>query len=227
VGDEVTAIRAVLGAAAGLAVAWRLAAPQPAPVAVVAAAPAPVVQNVGTSAQVPTLSPGTLARPYATGEPWKLTQGPHYVLGWDDPGTPQDDGSPAVAVDFMPPDAEWCTPTAPTGGSFCQPDPEHPGYQRCVPCDCRPSALPVRAVAPGAVDAVGPGWVSLLLTDGRAVLYFHVEDAGRAAVGTTATTGDPLGFVGCTYGATTGAHVHLAIARDGVWLPTPEEWRAP
>ena len=134
---------------------------------------------------------GRIGLPYAAGEGWTRTQGPHTAMYA---------GSPAVAVDFAPPDSPPC-PGAP------------------------PSPRPVRAALPGVVDDTGPGYVSLRVArDGTAVLYYHAEDAGKVAVGTRVEAGAPLAYVGCTYGQTTGPHVHAAMARAGEWLPPPAEW---
>ena len=134
---------------------------------------------------------GHIGLPFAAGEGWTRTQGPHTAMYA---------GSPDVAVDFAPPDSPPC-PGAP------------------------PSPHPVRAALPGVVDDTGPGYVSLRVArDGTAVLLYHVEDAGKVAVGTRVEAGAALGYVGCTYGMTTGPHVHIAMARAGEWLSAPEEW---
>lgn len=109
-------------------------------------------------------------------------------------------GTPDVAIDFAPPGSPTC-PGAP------------------------PSPYPVRAVLPGVVDDTGPGYVSLRVAqDGTAVMYYHIEGGGKVATGTRVEAGAPLGYVGCTYGMTTGPHLHIAMARGGEWLPVPEGW---
>lgn len=142
-------------------------------------------------AWLPATWDGRIGLPFAAGEGWERTQGPHTAMYA---------GSPAVAVDFAPPGSPPC-PGAP------------------------PSPYPVRAALPGVVDDTGPGYVSLRVArDGTAVLYYHAEDSGKVAVGTRVEAGAPLAYVGCTYGQTTGPHVHAAMARAGEFLPPPEEW---
>lgn len=151
----------------------------------------PAAPTPDAFAWLPETWDGRIGLPFAAGEGWARTQGPHTAMYA---------GSPAVAVDFAPPGSPPC-PGAP------------------------PSSYPVRAALPGVVDDTGPGYVSLRVAqDGTAVLYYHAEDAGKVAPGTRVAAGAPLGYVGCTYGMTTGPHVHAAMARAGEFLPAPAEW---
>jgi len=129
--------------------------------------------------------------PWAAGETWYFTGGAHG--GWGS-------GSAYAAVDFVG-------------------DPK--------PTDCTVSPMWVRAAAPGLVIRSDYGEVLVDLGEqpdgleqtGWVVLYMHIADQDRVAVGTHLKTGDPIGHPSCTGGFATGAHVHFARRYNGEWIP--------
>ena len=138
--------------------------------------------------------PGSLTQPemklpFAAGESWALTGGPH--TGW---GV----GPPWAALDFAPPSV--------VGG--CAPSEQ---WVRAVA-----SGKVIRS-EPGVVvldlDADGEersGWT---------IFYLHLGSEGRAPVGAQLETGAPLGHPSCEGGSSTGTHVHIARKYNGEWMP--------
>jgi murein DD-endopeptidase MepM/ murein hydrolase activator NlpD len=126
--------------------------------------------------------------PWASGETWYFTGGPHG--GWNT-------GSAWAALDFVPPEQEaGCSPS----------------YNWAVAV----ADGVVSRSGQGAVvlDLDGDGYSGT----GWAVTYMHLADRDRAAVGTMVETGDPLGHPGCEGGFTNGTHVHLARTYNGRWI---------
>jgi hypothetical protein len=127
--------------------------------------------------------------PFSAGESWTYTGGPH--TGWGK-------GAPLAAVDFAPPSS--------AGG-------------------CLPSDKWATAIAAGLVVRSGDGVVILDLDGdgdertGWVIFYLHVGTEGRAPVGTTLKTGDPLGHPSCEGGEATGTHIHIARLYNGEWIP--------
>jgi LasA protease len=129
-----------------------------------------------------------LQLPFASGDTWYFTGGPHG--GW---GT----GSAWAALDFVPPDVEqgclqseaWVT--AMIDGVVTRSD-------------------------KGAVvvDADGDGYAGT----GWAILYMHLENRDRIPVGTFVQAGDRLGHPSCEGGFSNGTHVHVARMYNGRWL---------
>ncbi len=129
-----------------------------------------------------------LELPFAVGTRINFTGGPHLAWGI---------GSPLGGIDFTPADVEK---------------------------GCTVSHYWVTAGAPGLVVRSQNGQVVLDLDmDGReetgwAVLYLHVAELERVAVGTKVKTDDPLGHPSCEGGVATGTHVHIARKYNGEWL---------
>lgn len=130
----------------------------------------------------------TLELPFGVGQAWSFTAGPH--PDWNT-------GTPPGALDFAPISGE-------------------------PPCAVsREWAL---ASAPGLIiyayngmvleDLDGDGHVQT----GWVLLYMHVAEKGRVAVGTQVKTDDPIGHPSCEGGNATGTHVHLARKYNGEWL---------
>lgn len=129
-----------------------------------------------------------LALPFAPGERWWLTGGPHG--GWGE-------GSAWAALDFVPDEAErgcftssrWATAVA-------------DGV--------------VAADGAGQVwlDLDGDGDVRT----GPVVLYLHLAADGRAPVGARPSAGDPVGRPSCEGGFSNATHLHMARLQDGEWL---------
>jgi hypothetical protein len=139
--------------------------------------------------------PGSLTQPdfllpFAVGETWAYTGGPH--TGWGE-------GEPLAAIDFAP--------GAETGG--CVPTTE---YATAVADGIISRIGDGTAVLD--LDGDGDertGWV---------VIYLHVAADGRAPLYSRLKTGDPVGHPSCEGGRTTGTHVHLARKYNGEWMLT-------
>ena len=130
-----------------------------------------------------------LVLPFAPGEAWSLTAGPH--ITWQT-GTPRGaldfapiTGEPACAVSFR-----WVTAAAP--GLVVRSD---------------------RGVVVVDLDGdgdEGTGWV---------LVYLHIAERNRVPAGTWLTQDAAIGHPSCEGGQATGTHVHLARKFNGEWLP--------
>jgi len=136
----------------------------------------------------PNLLQPTLELPFAPGEYWSLTSGPH--IAWRT-------GTPRGALDFAPITGEppcavstaWVTASA--------------------------SGLVVRSErGVVALDLDGDG----LEQTGWVLVYMHVAKQDRVSPGTWVETNAPLGHPSCEGGQATGTHVHLARKYNGEWL---------
>jgi hypothetical protein len=136
----------------------------------------------------PDLENPRLELPFATGDAWNLTGGPHAAWGI---------GSPRGAVDFAPNRAErgctissaWVTAAAPglvirSERGLVMVDLDGDGYEQT-------------------------GWV---------IMYLHVAERDRIAAGAWVDTNDPLGHPSCEGGVSTGSHVHLTRKYNGEWI---------
>ncbi len=130
----------------------------------------------------------TLELPFAPGELWSLTSGPH--ITWRT-------GTPRGALDFAPITGEphcaistaWVTASA--------------------------SGLVLRAQDGTVVlDLDGDG----LEQTGWVLVYMHIAEQGRVLPGTWVETDTALGHPSCEGGQATGTHVHLARKYNGEWL---------
>ena len=136
----------------------------------------------------PDLAQPTLELPFAPGEYWSLTSGPH--ITWRT-------GTPRGALDFAPITGEppcvvstaWVTASAP--------------------------GLVVRSERGSiALDLDGDGQEQT----GWVLVYMHVAEQERVSPGTWVETNTPLGHPSCEGGQATGTHVHLARKYNGEWL---------
>lgn len=136
----------------------------------------------------PDLVQPTLELPFASGELWSLTAGPH--ISWNT-------GTPRGGLDFSPITGEppcaistaWVTTSAP--GLVVRTE---------------------RGVV--AVDLDGDG----LEQTGWVLVYMHVSEQDRVALGTWVETNTPLGHPSCEGGRATGTNIHLARKYNGEWL---------
>jgi len=149
------------------------------------------------------LTQPTLELPFAAGERWSLTGGPHPA--WNA-------GTPRGALDFSPI----------SGGEPCA----------VSDWWATASAAGVIARAESnavALDLDGDG----LEQTGWVIVYYHLAEDGRIAAGTRVQSGTHLGHPSCQGGRATGKHVHVARKFNGEWIaadgPVPfvlSGWRA-
>ena len=138
---------------------------------------------------VPTdLTQPILTLPFAAGEIWAFTGGPH--LAWDA-------GTPFGALDFAPPGEalgcvesnNWVTAVADglvtrSGDGKVTLDLDDDGNE-------------------------GSGWV---------IQYMHIESRDRVQQGTFLREGEPIGHPSCEGGISSGTHVHITRKFNGVWI---------
>ncbi len=137
----------------------------------------------------PALKQPVMQLPFAKGETWAFTGGPHG--GWDT-------GSGWAALDFAPPgEAQGCIVSEAwvlaaadgmivrTGEGVVIQDLDGDGYEQT-------------------------GWT---------LLYMHVESRERVEAGTFVKAGDRIGHPSCEGGFSNGTHLHLARRYNGEWVP--------
>lgn len=141
----------------------------------------------------PNLTQPALTLPFAAGETWYYTGGPHG--GWGN-------GGAWAALDFAPPD-------------------ERRGDQPlCYLSQTPVRAVAPGVIArtdEGVVvlDLDGDADEST----GWSILYLHVTVDEVIQAGTSVTTGDRLGWSSCAGGVSTATHLHIARRYNGEWLP--------
>jgi len=134
------------------------------------------------------LAQPALELPFAPGEYWSLTSGPH--ISWRT-------GTPRGALDFAPITGEPpCTisrtlVTASAAGLVVRSD---------------------NGVV--ALDLDGDG----LEQTGWVLVYMHIAGQDRVPLGTWIETNAPIGHPSCEGGTATGTNVHLARKYNGEWL---------
>jgi murein DD-endopeptidase MepM/ murein hydrolase activator NlpD len=146
----------------------------------------------------PDLRQPELALPFAQGEVWYLTSGPHG--GWDARA------SGWGAVDFAPPSP--------------------PDEILIAQGNCYVSPIFARAMAAGMVVRSGDGAVVIDLDmdgderTGWVLTYLHIADADRVPAGTIVQPGTPIGRPSCEgfYLNSGGTHVHIARKYNGEWI---------
>ncbi|MDZ4769112.1 MAG: LysM peptidoglycan-binding domain-containing protein [Chloroflexota bacterium] len=134
-----------------------------------------------------------LTLPFARGETWLFTGGPHG--GWGS-------GSAWAAVDFAPPDDPKARNTLCYVSEFFV----------TAPIDGVIARSGDGAVV---IDLDGDGDE----TTGWTLLVLHLATQDRIAVGTPVRVGDRLGRPSCEGGFSTGTHVHIARRYNGEWIP--------
>ncbi len=129
-----------------------------------------------------------LLLPFAPGQTWSFTGGPH--LAWDA-------GTPFGALDFAPPgEAQGCVEV---------------DYWVTAVADgvvTRTGDGEVILDLDGDGNE-GSGWV---------ILYMHIESRDRVQPGTLLQAGDRIGHPSCEGGQSSGTHVHLARKFNGEWI---------
>jgi murein DD-endopeptidase MepM/ murein hydrolase activator NlpD len=129
-----------------------------------------------------------LQLPFEPGVGWYFTGGPHG--GWDN-------GSAWAAIDFAPPAPQlgcvqnnaWVTAAA--DGLIVRS--EYGAVVQDLDGDGNPAT----------------GWV---------ILYMHIENRDRVAVGDFIQAGERIGHPSCEGGISTGTHLHIARRYNGLWV---------
>lgn len=134
-----------------------------------------------------------LMLPWAKGETWYLTGGPHG--GWAT-------GSAWAALDFVPAsELLGCV--------------QSNAWVRAMS-----DGLVVRSdFGAVVVDMDGDGYAGT----GWTIVYMHIETRDRVPVGQFVRTGDPIGHPSCEGGFSNGTHVHVARMFNGRWVSADQE----
>jgi LysM repeat protein len=134
-----------------------------------------------------------LELPWAAGETWYFTGGPHGA--WNS-------GSAWGALDFVPPGEQaGCIPTDAWVTAMA------PGV--VVRSDHGAVVVDLDDGDTAADGYAGTGW---------AITSMHLETRDRIAVGTRVQTGDRLGHPSCEGGFSNGTHVHVVRSYNGRWI---------
>ena len=144
----------------------------------------------------PSLNQPNMVLPFESNSEWAFTGGPHSAWGSD---------GPLAALDFAP-------STDKSG---------------CVPSDKW-----IVATAPGLVVRSSKGVVVIDMDgDGHEqtgwnIIYLHVANKGRVALGQWVEQNDLIGHPSCEGGISTGTHVHFARKYNGEWVAAdgPVPW---
>jgi hypothetical protein len=126
--------------------------------------------------------------PWAAGETWFYSAGPHG--GWGA-------GSAPAALDFLPPGDQT--------GCYLS-----PVWARAVA-----AGTIVRHDLGAAVLDVDRDGIE---QTGWTVLYLHLAEPGKAPIGASLDRGDQIGRPSCDGGNATGTHLHVARRYNGVWI---------
>ncbi len=130
-----------------------------------------------------------LTLPWASGETWYYTGGPHG--GWAS-------GSGWAAIDFVPDEADvGCWPSEQWALSMS------------------PGTVVRSEDGAVVVDLDNDGHEQT----GWTILYMHIAADGRVPLGTKVATGDHLGHPSCEGGVANATHVHIARRYNGEWIP--------
>lgn len=148
--------------------------------------------QLGISEPIVLISPPKLLLPYALGETWFFTGGPHG--GWGS-------GSAWAALDFAPPD-------------------ERPTVTPCYTSSFAARAVANGSIVrsnDGVVklDLDGDnnertGWN---------VLYLHLDSSTTVQVGMSLAAGEVIGYPACEGGFSTATHLHIGRLFNGEWVP--------
>lgn len=138
-----------------------------------------------------------LTLPFEPDFEWSLTGGPHNAWGQINPNIYGTTHSVFAAIDFAP-------------------STDHGG--------CDPTPTWVVAAAPGLVVRSEKGAVMVDLDGdgyeqtGWNILYMHIAQKDRIAVGTWLEVDDRIGHASCEGGVSTGTHLHFARKYNGEWV---------
>jgi murein DD-endopeptidase MepM/ murein hydrolase activator NlpD len=130
-----------------------------------------------------------LELPFAPGERWSLSGGPH--PSWNT-------GSPRGALDFSPV----------TGEAVC-------AVSKAWARASAPGAIARAAYNVVALDLDGDGFEQT----GWVLVYVHLSSSELIEEGMIVAQDAPLGHPSCERGQSTGKHVHIARKYNGEWLP--------
>ena len=134
-----------------------------------------------------------LELPWAAGETWFFTGGPHGA--WNS-------GSAWGALDFVPPGEQaGCIPTDAWVTAMAPGVVVRSGHGAVV--------VDLDDGDEAADGYAGTGW---------AVTSMHLETRNRIAAGTRVDTGDQLGHPSCEGGFSNGTHVHIVRSYNGRWI---------
>jgi LasA protease len=145
----------------------------------------------------PLVPPGiqqpALKLPFASGETWFFTGGPHG--GWGD-------GSAWAAIDFAPPDER------PDGSAACY-------VSEFWATAVAPGIIARTDEGVVILDLDGDGDE----TTGWSILYLHMASQGRVEARMLVEAGDRIGHPSCEGGFSNGTHMHIARRYNGEWIP--------
>jgi LasA protease len=134
-----------------------------------------------------------LTLPFAQGETWFFTGGPHG--GWGS-------GSAWSAVDFAPPD------DVPEGSSLCY-----------ISENWATAVAPGIIARSGDGSVVLDLDMDNNEATGWTILYLHMATDGRVAEGTVVQSGTLIGRPSCEGGFSNATHMHIARRYNGEWIP--------
>lgn len=138
-----------------------------------------------------------LTLPFARGETWWLTGGPHG--GWGD-------GSAWAAIDFVPDEEPTGCSTSAAWVTAAADGVVVPGGTGQVILD----------LDSGGAD--GQGAADGDRRTGPVLFHLHLAAEGRVAAGSRVRAGDRLGHPSCEGGFSNATHLHIARLYDGAWL---------
>jgi murein DD-endopeptidase MepM/ murein hydrolase activator NlpD len=136
----------------------------------------------------PGMSQPAMTLPFEAGKTWSFTGGPHSSWGTD---------GPLAAIDFAP-------------------ENDTPG--------CFVTTSWVLAMAPGLIVRSANGVVVIDLDGdgseqtGWNIMYLHIADKDRVALGQWVEQDGLIGHASCEGGKSTGTHTHIARKYNGEWM---------
>ena len=131
--------------------------------------------------------------PFASGESWYFTSGPHSAWG---------DGAAWAALDFAPPGNQF--------GCY-----ESDDWVLAVA-----DGMVVRSENGVVVlDLDSDGFEQT----GWSVLYLHIAERDRVSAGAYLNAGGRIGHPSCEGGLSSGTHVHIARRYNGEWIPADQQ----